>query len=182
MILKQFVIGFLKNNCYVLADRETREAVIIDAPKRPAEMIDYLQSEGLTPKYVLITHHHFDHIDGLLAIKEAFPDIKEAQNSIKLGGIDVEVMSTPGHTEDSVCYYLPSESILFSGDTLFYQNIGRVDYGGNLEQELASIRDKLFTLPPQTKVYPGHGRPTTIEHEKGHNPYFKKNKSIYRDI
>lgn len=89
------------------------------------------------------------------------------------GNCRLKVLHTPGHTQGGCCLYFEDESILITGDTLFADSIGRTDLpGGSHEQLLDSIRTKLFTLPDDVTVYPGHGPKTTIGHEKRHNPYF----------
>jgi len=99
---------------------------------------------------------------------------------VKLLDCDWKVMATPGHTKGSVCYYLASEEVLFSGDTLFAESLGRTDLPtGSVQQIVRSIAERLFELPDDTMVYPGHGDPTTIGHEKIYNPvvpYWKKNR------
>lgn len=88
------------------------------------------------------------------------------------GGFDFEVLLTPGHTPGSVCFWFREEGVLFSGDTLFLEGIGRSDFpGGDGGQLLASIREKLYVLPDGAQVYPGHGPETTIGHEKRYNPF-----------
>lgn len=85
---------------------------------------------------------------------------------IKLGNIEIHTIHTPGHTPGGVCYYIPTEGVLFSGDTLFRNSIGRTDlYGGDYNQEIRSIKERLFILPPNTTVFPGHGEQTTIGDE-----------------
>ncbi len=82
------------------------------------------------------------------------------------------VIHTPGHSSGSSCFYLEGEGILFSGDTLFYRSVGRTDLGeGSMPLQLQSIRTKLYTLPEETTVYPGHGFPTRIRDEKLENPF-----------
>jgi len=82
-------------------------------------------------------------------------------------------LHTPGHTPGGCCLYLAQENKVISGDTLFADSIGRTDLpGGSHEQLLESIRSKLFTLPDDVAVYPGHGTETSIGHEKRNNPYF----------
>ena len=89
---------------------------------------------------------------------------------IKLGNLDIKVIHTPGHTKGGVCYLI--EDKLFTGDTLFRESVGRCDLeGGDFNEILASIKNKLYTLPGQTEVYPGHGKSTTIEWEIEHNSY-----------
>ena len=82
------------------------------------------------------------------------------------------VIPTPGHTPGGVAFYFPALSALFSGDTLFASSIGRTDFpGGSLPDLLNSIKTGIFVLPPETKVFPGHGQTTTIDREKRTNPY-----------
>lgn len=91
--------------------------------------------------------------------------------SLSIGGITFLVLFTPGHTSGSVCYFIPSENVLISGDTLFLESLGRTDFPtGNQSMILKSITERLFTLPEDTLVYPGHGDKTTIGHEKAYNP------------
>lgn len=90
---------------------------------------------------------------------------------INILGLSFQVLFTPGHTCGSVCYLLKEEGILLSGDTLFMESLGRTDLPtGDSSQIVESIKDKLFFLPDHTIVYPGHGEPTTMEHEKASNP------------
>ena len=85
---------------------------------------------------------------------------------ITLGDTDIQVIHTPGHTPGGVCFYIPAQRLLFSGDTLFRQGIGRTDLpGGSYAQIVDSIRTRLLTLPPDTTVLPGHGPATTIAAE-----------------
>ena len=88
----------------------------------------------------------------------------------KLGNKEIKTIHTPGHTKGGVSYLI--DDMLFSGDTLFFESIGRTDlYGGNYNQLISSVKDKLFVLPDNTKVYPGHGIESTIGHEKENNAY-----------
>lgn len=90
-------------------------------------------------------------------------------DTLTLGGQTLQILHTPGHNKGSMC--ILCGGTLISGDTLFYESVGRVDhYGGNLQDILQSLR-RLLTLPDETKVYPGHGPATTIGHERTHNPY-----------
>lgn len=92
---------------------------------------------------------------------------------LDLAGMQFRVIHTPGHTIGGCCYYLQEEKVLFSGDTLFRESIGRTDFPtGNGGQLMRSIREKLFALPEETAVYPGHMERTTIGDEKKYNPYF----------
>lgn len=94
------------------------------------------------------------------------------EQELELAGFVIKVFHTPGHTEGGCCYYIQEESVVFSGDTLFAQSVGRTDFpGGSMSQIVRSITEKLMTLPEDTVVYPGHNDPTTIETERMYNPY-----------
>ena len=91
---------------------------------------------------------------------------------LDLAGFHIRVLHTPGHTPGACCYYLSYEDVLFSGDTLFAQSVGRTDFpGGSMSQIVRSIKEKLMVLPERTTVYPGHNDVTSIEHERMYNPY-----------
>ena len=97
---------------------------------------------------------------------------------INLAGFEIKVLHTPGHTEGGCCYYISDEGVVFSGDTLFAQSVGRTDFpGGSMSQIVRSIQEKLLSLnepgnlDTDIMVYPGHNDPTTIETERMHNPY-----------
>ena len=94
-------------------------------------------------------------------------------DTLSVGFSKFKVIHTPGHTQGSICLYEPTEKILFSGDTLFFESVGRWDLpGGDYRALMGSIK-KLFELPDDVFVYPGHGEPTQIGHEKMHNPFVK---------
>lgn len=101
------------------------------------------------------------------------PKIDEYINDrdiIKLGDLEIKVIHTPGHTQGGVCFYV--NNCLFSGDTIFKESIGRCDLpGGNFNQIVQSIEQKIFILPDNTTIYPGHGKSTTVAWEKSHNSY-----------
>lgn len=105
------------------------------------------------------------------SLPEATHRLTDSQE-VSMGGLTLKVLHTPGHSSDSICLYDSSAGILFSGDTLFYRSIGRTDLiGGDLPEIERSIRQKLYTLPLEVRVYPGHGRATTIGEESHQNPF-----------
>lgn len=96
----------------------------------------------------------------------------EDGQEIELLDMKIKVIATPGHTEGSCCYYFEEDGLLISGDTLFQESVGRTDFPtGSFSQLIRSIKEKLFVLPDDVKVYPGHGEATTIAYEKMHNPF-----------
>src|SRR5438105_12866662 len=102
---------------------------------------------------------------------DAFPT--DGQD-LEIAGVNVRVIHTPGHTPGSLCLYAADAKLLFSGDTLFRESIGRTDLpGGDTDQILRSISQRLFALPEETRVLPGHMQETTIAHELAHNPFVR---------
>jgi glyoxylase-like metal-dependent hydrolase (beta-lactamase superfamily II) len=97
------------------------------------------------------------------------------EGEMELLGQPCRVLATPGHSLGSLSYHFPNAQALFSGDVLFYRSIGRTDFpGGSMEVLIASVREKIFTLPGGTVIYPGHGPETSVGDERLHNPYFSE--------
>lgn len=202
MIIKQFTLGQLENNVYLVMDEKTKKAVLIDASAMSPEIVQTVKELGAKVQYILLTHGHFDHVMGVNALKKALnteavihkDDLAISDNVneftrlfglpdgevpkyelyindgdvITVGDMKIKVIHTPGHTEGGVCYLI--EDTMFSGDTLFKESVGRTDlFGGSFEKLSDSIKNKLFKLKNDIKVYPGHGPMTTIGHEKKYN-------------
>lgn len=110
----------------------------------------------------------------MLGVSYTFNQAKELQDGdvLELAGFSFKVIHTPGHTKGGCCYYAASEDVLFSGDTLFHQSVGRSDFPtGSMATLVRSIKEKLFCLPDDVMVYPGHNSLTCIADEKMHNPF-----------
>lgn len=198
--LKTFALGEYQTNCYVLY--KDYKAMIIDPGYSSKEIEDFLLNNGIVLESVFITHGHFDHVGGVNSLKKKYPNItvyapkKDAywymrdprnkiyedimvdkyvteKDIINFQGVIFKIIETPGHTYGSVCLY--ADKVLFSGDTLFYHSVGRTDlYLGDAKALFESVKNKLFALPDDTIVYPGHGRATTIFEEKMNNPFVGK--------
>jgi hydroxyacylglutathione hydrolase len=99
----------------------------------------------------------------------------EDEEKLDLGGISFKTIYTPGHTSGGICYYIENEKVIFTGDTLFFESVGRTDFPtGDMRSLLHSIEQRLLVLPEEVKVYPGHGETTSIGHEKKNNPFIKE--------
>lgn len=201
MIIKTFIEPPIDNNNYLIIDENSKEAALIDCSAIDDDIRAEIETQGATLKYILLTHGHFDHIAGIRPQEQVqvlmhkndlgwvqkvnqylpmvgMPEMTvptidqfiEDGEIIKLGYLEIKVIHTPGHTQGGVCFYVDGK--LFSGDTIFRESIGRCDLeGGNFEQIVESIENKIFTLPPETLIYPGHGRMTSVEWEKEHNRF-----------
>lgn len=191
--------GFLSNSYILTADGKT--AVAVDPSD--GEVLSVLGRENLTCEYVLLTHGHFDHVGmcgelyksgaRILCGEEEKDFIFSAENlglfggvyippfqiyrtlrngeKFTLCGIDFTAVHTPGHTAGSMCY-IAGEN-LFSGDTLFYCNVGRTDLPTGDMRELVKSIKKLFAINGEYTVYAGHGENTSLEFERLHNPYVR---------
>ena len=178
-MLHTFYFNPYRECTYVLSD-EKGKAIIIDAgmyeEREQQRFTQYITQHNLQPIALLITHAHPDHVCGVDFLQkqyglQAIIQPKEGHLDLPEMEIDVEVIATPGHKEDAVCYYLPKEKMIFTGDTLFQESIGRTDLpGGDMHTLICSLK-KLVVLPEDTIVYPGHGYSTSIAHEKMYNPY-----------
>lgn len=175
--IKVFYFNAYRECTYVVSNCD-KHAIIIDAgmsdEREHQRLNDYLKKEDLKPVALLITHTHPDHICGMKETEMQYQlqaIIQPNEGKLEIPNFSIEVIATPGHKEDAVCYYLPEEDILFTGDTLFQESIGRTDLpGGDMSALIRSLH-KLILLPEKTTVYPGHGYATTIGHEKLYNPY-----------
>ena len=99
---------------------------------------------------------------------------------LQFGSLSCKVIHTPGHTRGGVCFYFEPEKVLFSGDTLFFESVGRTDMPtGNAHLLIESIQKRLMVLPDETAVYSGHGAPTSIGYEKRNNPYISEEGYLY---
>ncbi len=204
-----FTFGPLAENTYLLHN-ENGELIIIDpgcytAAERKV-VSDFIADNKLSPKLLLNTHCHLDHVFGNKFIAGTWklsPWLHDAEQPVlenaplsglqwglpfdgytgplqflregdivSLGEDTLKVIFAPGHSPGHCCFYCAGQHFVIGGDVLFRMSIGRTDLpGGDPDVLLNSIRRELFTLPGETKVYPGHGEPTTIAFEMKHNPF-----------
>ena len=206
-IIRGIVVGSFAENCWVIGNRRSGEAICVDPGDQPDEILAMARDMGVRIKYIANSHAHIDHILGVGGVKEQTGakfllhagDLDMARNTatmakgwmgveipnppdpdqllddgdvVSVDGLDLRVIHTPGHTRGSVCFY--ANGVVFAGDTLFAGSIGRTDLpGGDFDEEMASIVEKLLALPDETIVLPGHMDQTTIGHERQRNPYVR---------
>jgi hydroxyacylglutathione hydrolase len=182
------------SNGYVFFLDGGRRAALVDPAGVPANLLRILRDGDYHLQYVLVTHKHADHCDATADIARAYPEAQIVMHDLDVGaigslapkalrvrdgealpfgenGAEIRMLHTPGHTDGSSCYLF--RSTVFSGDTLFAGSVGGA-FGdvSTYDDILNSVRSKLFTLPDDTVVMPGHGPPSRIALERDHNPFF----------
>ncbi|AKL93927.1 Zn-dependent hydrolase [Clostridium aceticum] len=192
MEVKKFVVGMNETNCYIIYDKNTLEALIIDPGDEEKVLIQYIDKHALKPQGILLTHYHYDHIGGVEGLKRKYhcpvyahkkeveglqkPEINRSNldgrtpvsvtpdkllsdgDTIFIGTIVLEVIHTPGHTPGGICLKVKDSNIIFTGDTIFSDDLGRTDLEGGSEESLKrSITNKVSKWPENTMIYPGHG-------------------------
>lgn len=200
MQIQKFTLGNLRSNCYIVFN-ETN-AFIIDPGYENDVVEKFIENHGLDVDFIYLTHGHYDHVGGVKQLKDLYQcrvyapkkDIFWTKTyakdklgyeipvdqyinepfSIDFYDITLEVIETPGHSEGGTILYSSDIDVMFSGDTLFFQTIGRTDIPyANTEDLIKSVKKIYQLIPDQTRVYPGHGKPTSIAHEKKYNPFVK---------
>jgi len=154
--------GYL-SNAYLVADEEGGVAVYVDsgAPLEPLRAA--AERWHVEPRFVLRTHSHHDHVE-----HEGELGLPVRTDAVEVGGLRVEAIATPGHSDDMVAFVVNGEAV-FTGDTLFKDSVG----GGNFDQMRHSVVDVLLALPHELRVLPGHSDETTLAREWEHNPFVR---------
>jgi hydroxyacylglutathione hydrolase len=176
----RLALGPFSTNGYILICPHTGESVIIDAPAEEDKIVRQLKETR--PKYLLITHNHMDHLGAFSGLRsrlkipvgihpldsKALPSSPEILlgdgDMVSFGKVELKVLHTPGHTPGSVCFLMGLT--LISGDTIFPGGPGKTRSPSDLKQIIESITKKIFVLPDETHIYPGHGKSAVLKKEK----------------
>jgi hydroxyacylglutathione hydrolase len=151
------------SNAYVVGDEPGGTAVFVDSGAPLAPLLAYVEEQRLTPTHVLRTHGHADHVE-----HEGELGLPVVAGALVTGGLEIEAIPTPGHSDDMVCFVIGGE-LVFSGDTLFRDSVG----GGDFEAVRRAVMDVYMTMPHARRVLPGHTDETTIGREWEHNPFVR---------
>ena len=179
--IDKLVVGPFENNVFVVRDKSSGEAVLIDAANEHELLLDVCRRTGV--RRVLTTHGHWDHIQAVTAMRDAGIEVGIADADaamlpsydftipdnevLTVGGLHFRAIHTPGHTPGSTCFELEGHPVVFSGDTLFPGGAGNTaTKGASFAEIISSIDRRLLTLPAETLVLPGHGLDTTVGTER----------------
>ena len=197
MDIKTLQVGPIGTNCYLLCDETEKLCAVIDPGGDADRVAAAVEGSGCAPCAILLTHGHYDHTGGVAELRAKWPDVPVYLNrrdqyegdaylqqlfppvpgardydegdTIQVGGLTVDVMATPGHSEGSVT--LRCGDVLLCGDTLFAGSCGRTDFpGGSVKKIMASLK-RLGSLEGDLQVYPGHMETSTLDQERSWNPY-----------
>ena len=197
MNIKCLQVGPIGTNCYLLCDETTQRCAVIDPGGDAGRVATAVAESGCAPAAILLTHGHYDHTGGVAGLRQQWPEVpvylsRRDQcegdsymrqlfprvpdsldygegDTIPVGSLTLEVLSTPGHSEGSVT--LRCGDALFCGDTLFAGSCGRTDFpGGSMKKIMASLK-RLGQLEGDLAVYPGHMESSTLERERRENPF-----------
>ena len=173
MEIEKVVVGELQENCYILSKDGC--CLVVDPGDEFVKIKDEIGDRSVVG--VLLTHHHFDHVGALKDVLEFYQtklyDFNTLQEKeYEIGSFKFEVIFNPGHTIDSISFYFPEKQVMFVGDFVFFESIGRCDLEGGSFSQMQNSIEKLKQFPVNVTLYPGHGSKTTLEYEKRNNSFF----------
>jgi hydroxyacylglutathione hydrolase len=191
MILERSMHPQFLSNTFLVAAEPGGEAFFVDAGGPMEPLFEKVAEHDLTPTHVLLTHHHYDHVSEVPAIKERWPDVEvlihpaekdevetatgtmEPGQTLSVGGLEVKTLHIPGHTAGMLGLLV--EGNVFTGDTLFKNSVGGVRAPGSTSYAdlKSSVMDTLMALPPETVIQPGHTDATTVGEEFENNKFIR---------
>ncbi|MFQ5707958.1 MAG: hydroxyacylglutathione hydrolase family protein [bacterium] len=177
----QFPLELNYVNSFLCIEEKSNDAFLVDCGAFAASVKNYIEENALNLQYLLITHSHYDHVDGVDDFRKAFKvpiyaaastydrQVSEGDR-IPFGDSEIAVFTTPGHIADGLSFYL--KPAVFVGDAIFAGAVGGTAGRPQFEEEIAHVAQKILTLPEETVIYPGHGAPSLVAVERLYNPFF----------
>jgi glyoxylase-like metal-dependent hydrolase (beta-lactamase superfamily II) len=197
--VERLELGPYGTNAYIIICQQSQESAVVDAPAEATSIVAKLNNT--IPRYLLLTHSHMDHTGALHELRSRLklplaahaldtkgitpiPEISLGDGAtLTLGKLEVKVLHTPGHTAGSLCFLI--DDYLFSGDTIFPHGPGKTRTSRDFADIVQSITNKIFPLPDNTQVFPGHGETTVITNERAEFAVFSakhREADLYGDV
>jgi len=197
--IERLELGPFGTNAHIIVCPRTQESVLIDTPAEADKIIERL--EGTSPKYILLTHNHMDHLGAFTELRAGLkipvaahasdagnlpspPDLLlNNGDTVQVGNLTLEVLHTPGHTPGSLCFKY--RRYLISGDTIFPGGPGKTRTPDDFREIISSITEKIFKMTDDTQIYPGHGDSTSVKKAKEEFAVFSSsphNPNLYGDV
>ena len=191
-------LGVYQTNCYIFYEESSPKCCVVDPGGEPHQVEKFCQTRNLTVEAILLTHGHFDHVGAVKELAETYgclvyihkddltlpekftagplyyTNFYDEGDVLELAGLTIPVIHTPGHTEGSVCLIV--DDAIISGDTLFARSCGRWDLPGGDGEKLKASLQRFKTMEGEYRIFPGHGKSTTLALEQEYNPYLKDKK------
>lgn len=196
--IETLTLGEYQTNCYIVWGAGAKTCAVIDPGYEPETVLAKVHALGLTVEAILLTHGHFDHVGAVKELAETYgcpvyihkddltlpekytagplyyTNFYDEGDVLELAGLTIRVIHTPGHTEGSVCLIV--DDAIISGDTLFARSCGRWDLPGGDGEKLKASLQRFKTMEGEYRIFPGHGKSTTLALEQEYNPYLKDKK------
>ena len=183
-------VGPLESNCYLVGNENTQEGFLVDAGKFDPDIVQQAATWGLKMSQVLLTHHHWDHVDGLDEFLSVWPgvcvltptmiqctteniEIMNPRQKYTAAGFEFEVFRTSGHTPESISFYFPELKICFVGDAIFAGAVGGTADDAHFNEEVGCLHESIMKLPAATELLSGHGPATSVAIERKSNPFLQ---------
>lgn len=167
-------VGYLQANCYIL--KKEKECIIIDPGDEKNKIIKEIKDSK--PIAIITTHNHFDHVGALKALQEYYQiptyNIENLEEKeYQFGSFKFEIIYTKGHADTCITIYFKQEKVMFTGDFLFKDSIGRIDLDTSNEKDMNISLKKIKQYPDDITIYPGHGESTNLGYEKKNNIFLR---------
>ena len=191
MFLRSFMcdVGSQEVNIHLMADRATRQALLVDAGGFEVGLVELAAELELQVTHILITHLHYDHVDAVGRYLQHWPNVVVVSpgeltqmpgvrlvtggDAIQIGPFTFDVLLTSGHTGESVSYYCAQAGVCFTGDALFAGSVGGTSDEAHYQEQLDHLKCKIMTLPESTEILSGHGPASTVAIERAANPFLQ---------
>ena len=173
MKIEKVITGYLEENCYIIS--YGNNVLVIDPGDEATKIMEKINNRKVLA--ILITHSHFDHIGALSDLQKKYKclvvDSTTIESKLKIADFEFTIIKNPGHSKDSISFYFEKENVMFVGDFIFKNSIGRCDLEGGSLIDMKNSLNNLNKFKKNIILYPGHGDMTSLDYEKKYNVYLQ---------